>query len=130
MTLVHKDEIEEVRGELFVDVLLRIEAGHRLIEAEIDLERLVHRAVGDLGHSLTERLEVVGLGLVGQDVAVHQEQNAFLGAGSPQTPDDLKGGVGFARTRGHDQQDAGLAAGNGLYRAIDGDELVITGRLT
>jgi hypothetical protein len=51
VTLVHDDQIEEVRGELPVDVLLLLGAGHRLIEAEVDLEGLVHRAVGDLGHA-------------------------------------------------------------------------------
>ena len=83
VTLVHEDQIEEVRGELPVDVLLLLGAGHRLIEAEIDLERLVHPAVGDLGQGLAEGLEIVGLGLVGQDIAIHQEEDAFLGAGSP-----------------------------------------------
>ena len=83
VTLVHEDQIEEVRGELPVDFLLLLGPGHGLIEAEIDLKRLVHPAVGDLGQGLAEGLEIVGLGLVGQDIAIHQEEDAFLGAGSP-----------------------------------------------
>jgi hypothetical protein len=34
---IDKDQIEEVWGELLVDVLLLLGAGHRLIEAEIYL---------------------------------------------------------------------------------------------
>ena len=129
MALVDDDQIEEVRRELLVDVLLFLGAGDGLVEAEVDLVGLVDRAVGDLGHRLTEGLEVVGLGLVGQDVAVDQEEDAFLGAGLPQPPDDLEGGVGLAGAGGHDQQDAVLAPGDGLDGAVDGDELVVAGRL-
>ena len=129
VALVHDDEVEEVGRELLVDVLLFLGAGDGLVEAEVDLEGLVDRAVGDLGHRLTERLEVVGLGLVGEDVAVDEEEDAFLGARLPQPPDDLEGGVGLAGAGGHDQQDAVLAAGDGLDRAVDGDELVVAGRL-
>jgi hypothetical protein len=41
MALVHDDQVEEVRGELLVDVLLFLGAGDGLIEAEVDLVRLV-----------------------------------------------------------------------------------------
>jgi hypothetical protein len=83
VTLVDNHEVEEIRGELLVDVLLLLGAGDSLIEAEVDLESLVHRAVGDLGHRLAEGLEVVGLGLVGEDIAVDEEQDALLGTGLP-----------------------------------------------
>jgi hypothetical protein len=64
-----------------------------------------------------ERLEVVGLGLVDQDVAVGEEEDALLhGAGLPQPPDDLKGRVGLARAGRHDEQDAVLALGDRLDR--------------
>ena len=95
------DQIEEVGGELFVDVLFFLGPGDRLVQAEVDFVRLVDRAVGDLGHRLTERLEVVGLGLVGEDIAIDEEEDAFLGTGFPETPDDLKGSVGFAGASGH-----------------------------
>ena len=128
VALVDDDQVEEVRRELLVDVLLFLGAGDGLIEREVDLEGLVDGAVGDLGHRLTERLEVVGLGLVGEDVAVDEEEDALLGAGLPQPPDDLKGGVGLAGAGGHHEQDAVLAAGDGLDGAIDGDELVVARR--
>ena len=129
MALVDDDEVEEVRRELLVDVLLFLGAGDRLVEAEVDLEGLVDRAVGDLRHRLTERLEVVGHGLVGEDVAVGEEEDALLRAGLPEPPDDLEGGVGLAGAGGHDEQDAVLAAGDGLDGAVDGDELVVARRL-
>ena len=46
----------------------------------------------------------------------------------PQPPDDLEGGVGLAGAGGHDEQDAVLAARNGLDRAVDGDLLVVARR--
>jgi hypothetical protein len=75
----------------------------------------------------TEGLEVVGPGLVDEDVAVGQEQDALLELSLPQPPDDLEGGVGLAGAGGHDQQDAILATGDGLDGAIDRGDLVVTG---
>ena len=129
VALVDDDQVEEVGRELLVDVLLFLGAGDSLVEAEVDLKRFVGGAVGDFGHRRAERLEVVGLGLVGEDVAVDEEEDALLGSGLPKPPDDLKGGVGLARAGGHDQQDAIFAARDGIDRAIDGDELVVARRL-
>ena len=39
VTLVDDDQVEEVRRELLVDVLLFLRAGDGLVEAEVDLER-------------------------------------------------------------------------------------------
>ena len=100
-----------------------------MVEAEVDFERFVDGAIGDLRHRLAERLEVVGLGLVGEDVAIDEKENALLRAGFPETPDDLKGGEGFACARGHDEQDAVFAFRDGIDGAIDGDELVVAGGL-
>ena len=129
VTLVHDDQVEEVRGELFVDVLLLLRSRDGLIKRQVDFECFIDRAMGDLGHRLTERLEVVGLGLVGEDVAVDEEEDALLGARLPKPPNDLEGGVGLAGAGGHHEQDAVLAAGDGLDGAVDGDELVVMRRL-
>jgi hypothetical protein len=83
----------------------------------------------ELGHRALERAEVVDHGLVDQDVAVGQEQDALLGAALPQAPDDLEGGVGLAGAGGHDQQHAVLPGGDGLHGAVDGIELVVARRL-
>src|SRR3546814_750181 len=128
MALVDYDEIEKVRRELLVDVLVFLGAGDGLVEAEIDLESLVHRPIGDLSHRRAEGLEIVGLGLIGEDVAVNQEEDSLLRPSLPEAPDDLESGVGLAGAGGHDQQDAVVATGNGLNGAIDGDELVVARR--
>ena len=120
MTLVDDDQVKEIRGELRVDVLLFLNAGHGLVEAEVNLECLIDGTVRNLGHRLAERLEVVGLGLVGEDVAIDEEEDAFLGSRFPKAPDDLKGSIGLARAGRHDEQDAVHAAGNGVHRAVDG----------
>lgn len=118
MTLVHHHQIEETGGELFVDILLLFGATDGLIEGEVDLVGLLDGAVGDLGYRRTEGLEVINLGLIDQDVALGEEEDAFFAAGSLQLPDDLEGAVGLAGTGGHYQQDALLPPGDGLD---DGD---------
>ena len=80
VALVDDNEVKEVWRELGVNVLVLFSAGDGLIEAEVDLERLVDGAIRDFGHRRAERLEVVGLRLVGEDVAIHEKENAFLGA--------------------------------------------------
>lgn len=81
--------------ELLVDVLRIFAASDRLVERQVDLERLVGLAFANLGHGLAEGLEVVGARLVDEDVAVGEEQDAFLDLGFPQAIDDLEGGIGF-----------------------------------
>jgi hypothetical protein len=66
------------------------------------------------------------LNLLVEDVAIDQEEDAFLGLRFPQAPDDLKSRVGFAGSGGHYQKDPILAPRDGFDGAIDGDELVIT----
>ena len=81
--------------------------------------------LADLGHGLTERLEVVRPGLIDKDVAIGQEQNPLTRARFPQSPDDLEGCVGLAGASGHDQQNAILSFGDSLNGAIDSVQLVI-----
>ena len=76
-------------------------------------------------HRRAERPEIIDHRLIDQDVAVGEEQDAFLAAGLPQPPDDLKGGVGLAGAGGHDEQDAVLAFGDGFDRRVDGVDLVV-----
>lgn len=105
MAFVDDDQVEEIRGELLIELLSLFRAGDRLVEAEIDLVGgvdpplgadggdEVHRGAvvaldglrfrGQLGHRRTERPEVVDHRLVDQDVPVGQEQDAFLALGLP-----------------------------------------------
>ena len=120
VALVDHDQVEEVGRELSVDVPELLGAGDALVEGEVDLVGLVDLAVADLGHHRAEGLEIVGHGLVDQDVAVGQKEDALLEARLPQPPDDLKGGVGLAGAGRHDEQDAVLPPGDGLDGAVDG----------
>ena len=124
MALVNDDEVEEVRGIL-------AEIGRRLAV----FGRPAHEGLEDreeeaavLGH-LALLADVLGrdahhgifgeggkgvVGLVGEDVAVGQEQDARTAgrlpaqvpAGMKQLPGDLKGDEGLARAGGQGQQDA------------------------
>jgi hypothetical protein len=87
-------------------LLVLLGAADGLIEREVNLVGFVHLPVGDLGHRGAEGLEVVGAGLIHEDVAVGQKEDAFLGLGLPQPPDDLERDEGLARAGSHDEQDA------------------------
>ena len=147
VALVDDDEVEEAGRELAEELLAFLRAGDGLIEAEVDLvggvdaALLVERggefdfgavlaldglgAGAELGHGRAEGAEVVDHGLVDEDVAVGEEEDALLAAGLPQPPDDLEGGVGLAGAGGHDEQDAVLALGDGFDGRVDGVALVV-----
>ena len=151
VAFVDHDQVEEAGREFTENLLVFLRPGDRLIEAEVDLVGRVDAAlfvdgggqvlggpvrpldgfgVGrELGHRRTEGPEVVDHGLIDQHVAVGQEQDALFAACLPQPPDDLKGGVGLAGSRGHDQQDAVSALGDGLDGGVDGVDLIVAGRL-
>ena len=125
VTFIDDDEIEKVRRKLAVDLLPLFLACDRLIEGKVDLIVLPDLAVADLVHHFAERCEVLLHGLVHQDVAVGQKQDAFAGLGFPQAPDDLKSRVGLAGAGRHDQQHALLPLRDRFDCAIDGDALVV-----
>ena len=129
VALVHDDEIEEVGRELLEDVLRFLGARDRLVQGQVDFERLVDLAVLDPGHSPTEGLEVFVPGLGEKDVAVGEKEDAFLHPCLPQAPNDLERGVGLAGAGGHDQQDAILLMRDGLDHLVDGVQLVVARRL-
>ena len=83
----------------------------------------------ELGHGRAEGAEVVYHSLVDEDIAVGEEEDAFLTPGFPQAPDDLEGGIGFAGAGGHDQEDAILRLGDGFDGDVDGVALVVARRL-
>ena len=73
------------------------------------------------------------VGLIGQDVAVGEEQDARpprrlarqVPAALEQRPGDLEGDGGLAGAGGERQQDALLAGGDGFQRVLDGVVLVV-----
>ena len=83
------------------------------------------RVGAELRHGGAEGAEVVHHRLIDEDIAVGEEEDAFLAAGLPQAPDDLEGGVGLAGAGGHDEEDAVLALGDGFDGRVDGDALVV-----
>ena len=147
VALVDDDQVEKAGREFAEELLPFLRAGDGLVEAEVDLvggvdaALLVERggefdfgavvaldglgAGAELGHRRAEGPEIVDHRLVDEDVAVGEEEDAFLAAGLPQPPDDLKGGVGLAGAGGHDEQDAVLALGDGFDRRVDGVDLVV-----
>ncbi|MNG85937.1 hypothetical protein D3C79_447070 [compost metagenome] len=94
----------------------------------MDLIGRIDRAPGDLGHGRAKGLKIIDLGLIDQNVAIGQKQDALLGARLPQTPDDLKCGVGLAGAGCHHQQYPILAFRYGFYGLVDGLQLVVAGR--
>ena len=143
VALVYDDEVKEIGREEFV--LLRqgrvlvlllavgIAAGELLVEAEVDLvgSQAVAVIAGevDLVHHGAERREVLLDGLVHQEVAIRQVEHAVAQAAAQQSPHDLESRVGFARTRGHHQQQATPPGRNGIQRAVDSHALVIARRV-
>jgi hypothetical protein len=67
------------------------------------------RACAELSHSRAKGSEIVDNRLIDKNVAVGEKQYAFPAPGFPESPDNLKGGVGFAGTGGHDEKDSVLA---------------------
>lgn len=70
MTFVNNNQVKKDRRELFVNILLFLSTGHRLVERQVDFIGFVGLTLFNLGHRLTKWLEVVCLGLVNQDVTV------------------------------------------------------------
>src|SRR5262249_54306179 len=126
MALVHNHQIKEVRRELPVDILFFLVAGYGLVQREINLVTLIDLTMRYLAHGRAERFEVVDARLINQDVAVSQVQDPLLRPGFPEPPDDLERGIGFPRSRGHDQENTVLPLFNRLDRSVNSDPLVIT----
>ena len=83
-----------------------------------------------------KRRELVVFGVVDEDIAVGQRQDArtaiiagAVPARRPELPTDLKRHDGFAATRRHRQKNPRAALSDRLDRAVDGGFLVIAGGL-
>src|SRR5450830_1365127 len=136
VALVDDDQVEEVGRVLAVNGVTRGVAGERLIEREVDFATLLHDAVLDPPAGVAEGSEVLVLRIVHEDFTIREIEDARFSRGTgavparlPQPPADLKGHERLARARGHRYQDAALARENRADTAIDGDLLVVAGRL-
>ena len=134
VALIHDDQVKEVGREELTEVLLVVVSHQLLVEGE------VHLVGGDgagviFGHidlvsHLLQRGEVLLDGLIHQNIAVRQIEHLALHAAFQEPIDDLKGGVGLSGSGGHHQQKSLLPLGNGVHRPIDGDPLVVPGRIS
>lgn len=125
MALVDHHQVEEVPGKLPVDVVHLALPGQPLVERQVDLELLLHLMLSHNGHLIAEVAEVARPGLVQQDVAVRQEEDALFKPRFPKLPDDLKGREGLARAGGHHQQYSILPFRHRLHRPVDRHDLVV-----
>ena len=128
VAFIHDDQVKKGGGE-GAEGLFVLVPGQLLVQRQVYFVRAVQLFVLDLVHLVAEGGKVLAHGLVHKDVAVGKEEDALFAAGLPQTVDDLEGRIGLARPGGHDQQDALLPARHGLHRAVDGDALVVAGRV-
>ncbi len=128
MALIHHHQIEKVRAELPVGVLIFVIVGEALIERQIDFIGFIDLLLADHRHGVFEMAKITAFGLVDQGVAVGQKENALFGAAFPQAVDDLKGDIRFAGAGRHDEQPPILPFGNGFHRAVNGDLLIIARR--
>src|SRR5207244_9552590 len=62
-----------------------LSASHRLIQGEVNLVRLINCSFRNLSHRLTERLEVVNLRLVSEDISINQKKNPLLHSRFPKS---------------------------------------------
>ena len=134
VALVHHDQIKEVAGVLPIQAGAAFILSERLVDGEIHLAAFANLAAFDLEPGLAKRGKGLVLGIVHQNVAVGQKQDAgfavFAGAipaGVPQFPTDLKRHHGFPGARRHREQHAALALQDRLHGAVDGDLLVVAG---
>ena len=114
-------------------MLLIVVAHQLLIQGEVDLVGgdggAVVLGVVDLMDNLLQRGEVLGDGLVHQVVAVGEVEDLLLHAAHEEAVDNLEGGVGLAGAGGHDEEDTPLPFRDAVEGAVDGDALVIAGRV-
>ena len=133
MTLVHDDQVEEIRRKQLTEVFLVIVSHQLLVQGKIHLIGcdgvflvLFHI---DLVDGLLQRGKVLFDGLVHQHIAVCQVKDLVYRFALQKPVDDLECGVGFAGSGGHHQQQPFLSPGDGVNSPVDGDPLVVTWRV-
>ena len=136
MALVHDHQIEEVPRIFPVQAGAVLVACDGLIDGEVHVPALDRPAPGDLLARVAERAEILGHGVVHQDVAVGQEQDLRLAMGTlavpasrPELPADLERDRGLAGAGAQRQQHTSPPPQHSLHRAVDRDLLVVAERL-
>ena len=125
MAFVDNYDVEEIARDTLENLVFFIGTGDGLIQSQIHFIGRVDFAVFDFCHDRAEGLEIIDEGLVDEDVSIRQKEYTLDHAGLPKAPDNLKGGVGLAGTRRHDEQHSPFTAGDRFYRAVDRLDLVV-----
>ena len=118
--------IEEVWCQLLKGFLIRFRPGDGLIQRQMNFIGRIDCASADFCHRIAKGLEVVIFGLIDQDIAVRQKQNAFFTFRFPSAPDNLKGGIGFTGAGRHHQQNTIFTRRHCFYRAVNRLQLIVT----
>ncbi len=131
MTLVDDNQVEEIPWVVAVQTGSARIPGDSLVDGEIDLAALDGLAL-DLVAGIAEGGKGLVLGIVDQDVAIGEKENAGLAvralpipARVPELPADLEGHHCLTSTRRHGEQDAPRALQDRLHGPVDGDLLVV-----
>ena len=103
MAFVHDDKIKKIRAELLVNILLFFRPRNGLVQRKINFVGFIDLPLGYLGHGRAKGFEIVGLGLIYQNIAVGKKKDAPFCLAPPQAPDDLKSSKCFACACSHDQ---------------------------
>src|SRR5205823_13501830 len=135
MTLVHDDQVEELRAIIAVEPWATVILGDGLISGEIHLAAFDGLAL-DLPRGIAEGRELFGLWVVNENGTVGEEQNAraarltcAVPTCAPEFPADVKRHVRLAGASSHIDQHARLAAEDGTNDTVDGDFLIVAQRL-
>jgi hypothetical protein len=97
-----------------------------MIEGHVYLVGAIHFSPFDFSHYFLEGLKVLNHCLVNQDISIRKVEYLFSVPGLPQAVDNLEGGIRFAGSRSHYQEDTILPPGYGIDSPVDGDPLVVS----
>ena len=147
MTLVNDDQIKEAGREFPEKLLALLRPCDGLVKPQVNLicgvdaafliQRRSELDLGavlaldglgpraEFGHGRAKGTEIIHHRLIDENVTVGKKENALLPPRLPQSPDNLKGGVGLAGAGGHDKEDSVLALGDGFYRCVDRVGLIV-----
>ena len=133
MTLIHDNEVKEIRGKQFAEMLLIIVTNQLLIQREIHLMgsdgTLIILGNIDFMNNLFQRSEVLLNRLIHKNIAVSKVKNLTFQTALQHTVNNLESSIGFASTGSHDEQQAVLTSCNGIYGSVDSNTLIVTRRI-
>ena len=133
MALVYDNQVEEVGGKQFAEMLLVIVTHQLLIQGEVHLMRgngafIVFRHIDFMSHFF-QRGKILLDRLIHQNITVSKIKDFSFHTALQHPIDDLEGSIGLAGASGHNQQNPLLSPCNGVHGTVDGITLIISGRV-